>query len=109
MAAHDVTAARLGAGTESVPIVPSKPRGRRGSVVGLGGAMIWIVVSCGGGGEADRAAKSIVGWAGDGAAATGVTPLPSVQRGPLVLIDRAGWVQSSMRLGASALRRDDES
>jgi predicted Zn-dependent peptidase len=37
-----------------------------------------------------------------------VPALPAVTPGPLVLVDRAGSVQSSLRLGAAALRRDDE-
>src|SRR5262249_37811646 len=41
-------------------------------------------------------------------ATTRVPALPLVTPGPLVLVDRAGSVQSSLRLGASALRRDDE-
>lgn len=34
-------------------------------------------------------------------------PLPPLEPGPAVLVDRPGSVQSSIRLGAEALRRDD--
>jgi zinc protease len=54
----------------------------------------------------DVAETALSGWAGD-AARPRVPRLPAIQPGPLILVDRPGSVQSSLRLGGPALRRDD--
>jgi zinc protease len=51
--------------------------------------------------------SALDGWNG-APAPSRVAALPPVTTGPLVLVDRAGSVQSSLRLGAAALRRDDQ-
>ncbi|HEY7049183.1 MAG TPA: pitrilysin family protein [Jatrophihabitantaceae bacterium] len=56
---------------------------------------------------ADLVAKALDGWTG-APAANRIPPLPPIDAAPLLLVDRPGSVQSSLRLGASALRRDDE-
>jgi predicted Zn-dependent peptidase len=56
---------------------------------------------------ADLVAKALDGWTGVAPSAR-VPALPPVEPGPLLLVDRPGSVQSSLRLGAGALRRDDE-
>ena len=52
------------------------------------------------------AAKALAGWTGE-AHGSAAPPLPDVRTGPLTLIDRPGSVQSSLRMGASALTRLD--
>jgi len=89
-------------------VTAAQVRRLHGDLVRPEGAVLVIVGDVSAARAADLAAKTLDGWAGAAAAATRVPPLPSVQPGPLVLIDRPGSVQSSMRLGASALRRDDE-
>jgi len=55
----------------------------------------------------DQIATALADW--DGARAGGRVPrLPAIEPGPLLVIDRPGSVQSSLRLAAPALRRDDE-
>jgi predicted Zn-dependent peptidase len=54
----------------------------------------------------DQVATALAGW--DGARVGGRVPrLPAIEPGPLLVIDRPGSVQSSLRLAAPALRRDD--
>jgi predicted Zn-dependent peptidase len=53
----------------------------------------------------DIAAASLGGWAGRAGAPRFAAPGPA-PRGPLGLVDRPGSVQSSLRLGAAAIRRD---
>lgn len=55
----------------------------------------------------DRVESAFAGWTG-APAATKVPALPSPPAGPLLIIDRPGSVQSSLRLGGQALPRDDE-
>lgn len=54
----------------------------------------------------DAAAQSLAGWAGSADAERFDAP-PATPRGPLELINRPGSVQSALRLGAPALRRDE--
>jgi predicted Zn-dependent peptidase len=54
----------------------------------------------------DQVATALADW--DGGRAAGRVPrLPAIEPGPLLVIDRPGSVQSSLRLAAPALRRDD--
>ena len=71
------------------------------------GAVLVIVGDVSAPRTADLVAKALDGWTG-APVANRVPQLPSVESGPLLLVDRSGSVQSSLRLGASALRRDDE-
>jgi predicted Zn-dependent peptidase len=54
----------------------------------------------------DAAETALAGWQG-AARASRVPALPAMAAGPLQLVDRPGSVQSSLRLGGPALRRDD--
>ncbi len=53
--------------------------------------------------------RALAGWTGDSAGTGGavVPPVPAIEPGPLLLVDRPGSVQSSIRIGGPALRRDD--
>jgi predicted Zn-dependent peptidase len=53
----------------------------------------------------DIVARSLSSWDGSRKAER-VPALPSFENGPVVLVDRPGSVQSSLRLGGVALRRD---
>jgi predicted Zn-dependent peptidase len=53
----------------------------------------------------DAAEKALASWTGDGSARP-VPPLPPVVPKPTLLLDRAGSVQASIRLGAAAVPRD---
>jgi len=52
----------------------------------------------------DTAQKALAGWSG-GSAARPVPPLPPVLARPTLLVDRAGSVQASIRLGGPAVPR----
>lgn len=54
----------------------------------------------------DRIEAALGEWKPEGAA-RGIPPLPQVQPAPTQLAHRAGSVQSSIRLGGTALHRDD--
>jgi predicted Zn-dependent peptidase len=54
----------------------------------------------------EQAAAALAQWTGD-AARSRIPRLPQVQPGPLVIVDRPGSVQSSIRLGGPALTRSD--
>jgi zinc protease len=54
----------------------------------------------------DTVAKALSGWTGNQVHIKALSaPVPS--RGPLVLLDRPGSVQTSLRFGGAALRRED--
>jgi predicted Zn-dependent peptidase len=55
---------------------------------------------------ADLAASVFDGWTGE-APTQGVRPLPEPTGGPLLLVDRPGSVQSTLRMGRPALARTD--
>ncbi len=55
----------------------------------------------------DQVATAFQGWTGSPTAIR-MPALPDIAVGPLLVVDRPGSVQSSLRLGSSALRRDDE-
>jgi predicted Zn-dependent peptidase len=54
----------------------------------------------------DQAATALAAWTGVAPAAR-VARLPEPEPGPLLVLDRPGSVQASLRLGGSALARDD--
>ena len=53
----------------------------------------------------DAVERALGGWTGTGGD-RGVPPLPAIVPGPLLLVDRDGSVQSSIRLGGPAVPRD---
>ncbi|HEY6746700.1 MAG TPA: pitrilysin family protein [Mycobacteriales bacterium] len=53
----------------------------------------------------DTVEKALSGWTGS-AAGRALPPLPAVRPQPLLLVNRPGSVQSSIRLGGPAVRRD---
>jgi predicted Zn-dependent peptidase len=55
----------------------------------------------------DQVAQALSSWTG-APAATRVPKLPTPEPGPLVVVDRPGSVQSSLRLGGPAVTRADE-
>jgi zinc protease len=55
----------------------------------------------------DQVERALSAWQGKGPAPR-LPKLPAINGGPLLLIDRPGSVQSSLRLAAPALRRADE-
>jgi predicted Zn-dependent peptidase len=55
----------------------------------------------------DQVEQALAGWTGKPVPSK-VPPLPSPPAGPLLVIDRPGSVQSSVRLGGAALTRHDE-
>ncbi len=54
----------------------------------------------------DTVEKALSPWAGAAAGRPGPPPLPPVRPQPLLLLDRAGSVQASLRLGGPAVPRD---
>jgi len=54
----------------------------------------------------DQVEAALGGW-GAGGPVRSLPPVPPIEPGPIVLVDRPGSVQSSIRLGGRALRRDD--
>jgi zinc protease len=52
----------------------------------------------------DAAERALAGWTGTGGD-RGVPPLPAIEPGPTLLVDRDGSVQSSIRLGGPAVPR----
>jgi len=54
----------------------------------------------------DQVEKALSGWQAEGRGAT-VARVPDLPRGPLLLVDRPGAVQSNLRLGGRAPRRTD--
>jgi zinc protease len=55
----------------------------------------------------DQVARALEGWTG-ARSASRVPKLAPIEPGPLLVIDRPGSVQSSLRLAAPAVRREDE-
>ncbi len=54
----------------------------------------------------DAAAKAFDGWTGTGKDGT-LPPIPPLEPGPLLVVDRPGSVQSSLRVALPAVRRTD--
>jgi predicted Zn-dependent peptidase len=55
----------------------------------------------------DQVEKALAGWTGD-APKPRIPKLPDPDGGPLLVVDRAGSVQTSVRMGTSAVSRTDE-
>lgn len=55
----------------------------------------------------DAAREALDGWTGTAKAAK-MPPLPTPPAGPLLVVDRAGSVQTSLRMGRAGIGRDDE-
>jgi len=88
-------------------VTAAQVRRLHGDLARPGNATLVIVGDVSAARTADLVAKTLGGWTGSAATAR-VPALPTVESGPLLLVDRPGSVQSSLRLGTSALRRDDE-
>lgn len=88
-------------------VTAAQVRRLHGDLVLPGSAVLVLVGDVSAARTADLVESALEGWNGS-PAATRVAALPALTPGPLVLVDRAGSVQSSLRLGAAALRRDDE-
>jgi predicted Zn-dependent peptidase len=88
-------------------VTAAQVRRLHGDLARPGNATLVIVGDVSAARTADLVAKTLAGWTGTAATAR-VPALPTVESGPLLLVDRPGSVQSSLRLGTSALRRDDE-
>jgi zinc protease len=54
----------------------------------------------------DQVARALAGWQGDRPSGR-IPKLPPIEGGPLLLVDRPGSVQSSLRMAAPGLRRED--
>lgn len=88
-------------------VTAAQVRRLHGDLVRPEGAVLVVVGDVSAARTADVIESALAGWTGV-PARTRVAALPPVTPGPLVLVDRPGSVQSSLRLGAAALPRDDE-
>jgi zinc protease len=88
-------------------VTAAQVRRLHGDLVRPEGAVLVVVGDVSATRTADLVESALDAWNG-APAPTRVAALPPVTSGPLVLVDRAGSVQSSLRLGAAALRRDDK-
>jgi zinc protease len=88
-------------------VTPAQVRRMHRDLVRPEGAVLVIVGDVSAARTADLIERALAGWTG-GAATSRMPPLPPVEPGPLLVVDRPGSVQSSLRLGAPALARDDE-
>ena len=82
-------------------------RRMHGDMVKPDGAVLVVVGDVSPARTLDQVAAALGEWTGTPATSR-MPALPDLAVGPLLLVDRPGSVQSSMRLGTSALRRDDE-
>lgn len=87
---------------------PAQLRRLHADLVRPDGAALTIVGDVSPAKALDQAESALEAWAGS-AAAGRVPALPTPQPGPLLIVDRPGSVQSSLRMGTAALRRDDPS
>jgi zinc protease len=88
-------------------VTAAQVRRLHGDLVRPDGAVMVVVGDVSAARTGDLVESRLEAWNG-APAPSRVPALPAVTPGPLVLVDRAGSVQSSLRLGAAALRRDDE-
>jgi len=70
------------------------------------GATLVIVGDIDAGAALDAAEKALAGWSGP-AAGESLPPVPALTPGPVVLADRPGSVQSSLRMALGAVGRTD--
>lgn len=93
--------------TDVQNVTPAQVRRTHRDLVRPEGSVLVIVGDVSAARTADVIERALEGWTGGGAASR-VPPLPPIEPGPLLVVDRPGSVQSSLRLGAPALSRDDE-
>ena len=85
---------------------PAKLRSLHESMVRPGGAVLVVVGDVSPARVVDQVAAALQQWTGTPDPQR-VPALPQPVPGPLVVVDRPGSVQSSIRLGGSGVRRDD--
>ena len=86
---------------------PAQLRRLHGDLVRPRGASLTVVGDISPAKVLDQVDAALAGWTGT--AATGRIPeLPAAAGGPLLVVDRPGSVQSSLRMGTPAVRRDDD-
>jgi predicted Zn-dependent peptidase len=99
--AHEIPA-----DTAVAAVTRSQLRALHRSRVVPGGSTLVIVGDVSPGRTLDRAEATLSSW--DSAAkAQAAPPLPKLEAGPILLVDRPGAVQSNIRLGGPALPRQD--
>lgn len=86
---------------------PAQVRKLHGDRVRPGGAALIVVGDVSPKRVLDQVEKALSAWTGDGAKPR-VPKLPTPPAGPLLVVDRAGSVQSSVRMGTSAVTRTDD-
>jgi predicted Zn-dependent peptidase len=86
---------------------PAQVRALHRDRVRPGGAVLVIVGDVSPAKVLDLAENALAAWTGDGAKPR-VPKLPVPPAGPLLVVDRPGSVQSSLRMGTAALTRTDE-
>lgn len=86
---------------------PAQLRGLHRRLVRPEGAVLVIVGDVSPKRALDGVERELEGWIG-AASRPRVPALPGSAAGPLLVVDRPGSVQSSLRMGAAALPRDDE-
>ena len=86
---------------------PAQVRALHRDRVRPGGAVLVIVGDVSPAKVLDVAENALAAWTGDGAKPR-VPKLPVPPAGPLLVVDRPGSVQSSLRMGTAALTRTDE-
>jgi predicted Zn-dependent peptidase len=86
---------------------PAQVRALHRDRIRPGGAVLVIVGDISPSRVLDIAESALAGWTGDGKAPR-VPKLPDSPCAPLLVVDRPGSVQSSLRMGTSALTRTDD-
>ncbi len=97
----------LPAGDDVAATTPAQLRALHRSLVRPEGATLVVVGDLSAARAIGVIEHSLAAWTGTQGRRV-ITPVPPLQRGPLQVIDRPGSVQTSLRFGGVALRRDDE-
>ncbi|HEX5497082.1 MAG TPA: pitrilysin family protein [Mycobacteriales bacterium] len=87
-------------------VSPAQLRRLHGQRVVPDGATLTLVGDLSPARVLDQVTAALEGWGGP-AGRRGPRPLPPVEPGPVLVVHRAGSVQSSLRLGGAAVPRDD--
>lgn len=87
-------------------VTPAQVRRLHADLVRPDGAVLILVGDVTPGRVLDQVEAALDGWVGSPTRSR-VPKLPQIEPKPLLLVDRAGSVQSSLRMGGPALRRDD--
>lgn len=87
-------------------VTPAQVRALHRDRVRPGGASVVVVGDVSPARVLDQVESALAPWAGPPKAAR-IAALPTPEPGPLLVVDRAGSVQSSLRMGAPAMPRDD--